>query len=113
MIKVLIYAPDTLLYVREFVRRFGDKFEYLITRHFVIEWKHMRITIVDEEPRGYRADIAVGFNQDSVNFFTQKSCINIKEKRTTTYFELLDAINDDGSFNWSKYLSKKAIEFYW
>lgn len=101
---------NPLLYIQEFQRRFKDKFEFSINRR-IITWKHMRIILVTDEPRGYSVDIAIGFNQNGVDMFTRKSCINIKEKRTTTYFELLDAINDDGSFDWCQYLSKRTIEW--
>jgi hypothetical protein len=105
MIKVLIVANNPVLHVQEFERRFKGKFAFSISRRLVIEWEHMRIIIVNGEPRGYLADIAIGFNQDGVNIFTRHSRINIAEKRATTYFDLLDAINDDGSFNWERYLS--------
>lgn len=103
MIKVLIYALNRELYIDEFCRRFRNKFQYMSGVHG-IEWENMRITIVTREPRGYLADIVIGFNQVGVDYFTRRSCINIKEKRTTTYFDLLDAINDNGSFNWETYL---------
>lgn len=106
MIKVLIYVRDRHLYIDEFHRRFRDKFQYRVTMNG-IDWEHMRITVVTGEPRGYLADIAINFNQDGVNIFTRRSRINIKEKRTTTYFDLLDAINNDGTFNWGEYLKEE------
>lgn len=111
MIEVLVYCRSLRLYMDEFNRRFQWDFDYKTTGT-IIQWEHMRIRFVTSECRGYRADIAIGFNQDGVNLFTMHSRINIKEKRTTTYSELLDAINNDGTFNWSKYLkSKKSYDW--
>lgn len=104
--KVLIYCRDIQLYKDEFNRRFAGKFKYMINDRNIL-WDNMRIMFVINEPRGYKADIVIGFNQDGVNLFTNSSCINIKEMRTTTYLYLLDSINDDGSFNWEVYLQSK------
>lgn len=111
MITVLIYAPRKELYFDEFHRRFNGKFQYRCTTDY-IEWEHMRIMIVDREPRGYLADIAIGFNQQGVDMFTRKSHINIKKKRTTTYFDLLRAIKDDGGFDWATYLKKDEDDWW-
>lgn len=111
MIQVLIYAPNHQLYIDEFHRRFRNKFQYMVTAMNVIAWENMRITIINNEPRGYLADIAIGFNRDGVDIFTRHSCINIREKRTTTYFDLLNAINNDGSFSWEKYLQNEEDDW--
>lgn len=110
MIKVLIYCRDQRLYKEEFSRRFHGKFEYIIGHNY-LRWDNMNIVFVDQEPRGYSVDIAIGFNQDGVDIFTHKSCINIKRKRTTTYFDLLNAINNDGSFSWEKYLQNEEDDW--
>lgn len=103
MIQVLVYTATSDLHIREFNRRFGNKFAYRYMGGR-IEWEDMRIAFVQNEPIGRRADIVIGFNPVGVERFTANSCVNIKEKRSTTYFDLLAAINDDGSFNWKYYL---------
>ena len=103
MIKVLICAPNIGLYIDEFNRRFRGKFQYNISMT-CIKWQHMRILLTDMEPRGYSVDIGIGLNQQGLDMFTRKSCINIKTKRITTYFDLLKSINNDGTFNWKTYL---------
>lgn len=106
MIKVLVYCDNAQAYKSEFNRRFSGKFNHYIGLTG-FKWDDMMITFVSNEPRGYLADIAIGFNQTGIDVLTRKSCINIKEKRTTTYFDLLDSINDDGTFNWKTYLQKR------
>ena len=107
MMKVLIYAPNPNLYLQEFDRRFRGKFPYQKSAQG-ISWKDMRIIILNNEPLGCRADIAIGFEPPETGaVITFQSCINIKEKRITTYFDLLGAINDDGTFNWQTYLKQK------
>lgn len=110
MINVIIYASgrNRGLYFEEFDRRFMGKFPYY---HMIngILWEYMRIEIVNdrEHVRGHRADIVINFNQYGIDILTAASCINIKEKRTTTYFDLLNSINNDGTFNWEKFLAKE------
>jgi hypothetical protein len=109
MIKVLIYVPaNHHMYLDEFNRRFRGKFPYSIRTNGIF-WENMIIAIVNnvESARGCRADIAINFSQIDTNMFTCNSCINIKEKRITSYFDLLNAINDDGSFSWEKYLQQE------
>ena len=108
MIKVLVLATSSRhLYFDEFNRRFQGKFQYGIIISNNIYCNNISITIASEiSARGRRADIAINFDQDYTNIITHMSCINIKEKRTASYFELLDAINNDGTFNWEKYLQE-------
>ena len=106
MMKVLVYCDNRQAYLSEFYRRFGGKFNYYVNPNS-IRWNDVMITFVSIEPRGYLADIAIGFNQTGIDIITRRSCINIKEKRSTTYFDLLDCINDNGTFNWQVYLSKE------
>lgn len=115
MIKVLILATTNRQgYVNEFHRRFIGKFRYRISlRSTCMLWENMKIDIVEdvEHARGRSADIAINFDQYGTDIFTQGSCINIKEKRATTYFDLLDAINDDGTFNWETYLTQEEDDW--
>lgn len=112
MIKVLIYAPTNRQgYLDEFNRRFRGKFPYNV-RTDRICWENMSIAIVNnvESARGRRADIAINFDQIGIDMVTHTSCINLKEKRSTTYFDLLNAISDNGIFNWEKYLRRNDEE---
>ena len=105
MIKVLVLATASRhLYFDEFDRRFRGKFRYRMVSNNIYG-ENITITIVNEtSARGRCADIAINFDQSYTDRITRMSRINIKEKRTTSYFELLNAINDDGTFNWEKYL---------
>lgn len=105
MIKVLVLATShRYLYFDEFNRRFRGKFPYKVSSNNIY-WGNIDIVIVNERfVRGRRADIAINFDQHDTDSITSMSCINIKEKRKASYFELLSAINDDGSFNWQQFL---------
>lgn len=108
MIKVVVLTTDSSrLYIEEFHRRFQYKFQYNV-RNNAIYWDNMMIKLTNDAfARGLRADIAINFDQETTDTLTIKSRINVKKKRKTSYFDLLRAINDDGSFNWSEYLKKE------